>query len=278
MKTTEHRQATDSFLRAQLTYVVDTGEKPVIYPSEPGGREERRTGQYQQHMVTIHDGRARADEFSLEREGFLLVDHATEVEDFYDEQQHQEVYDAEIRQLVKTLTGATEVVVFDHTLRADTAAVRAARVVREPAQMVHNDYTEQSAPRRLQDLLPADEAERRLESRYAIVNVWRPVRDPVRTSPLALCDARTITPQDLVVTERRARNRTGEIYQLQYNPAHLWYYFPKMERHEAAVFKCYDSAADGRPRFAAHAAFADPTSPSRDLVRESIESRTFAFF
>lgn len=87
-----------------------------------------------------------------------------------------------------------------------------------------------------------------------------------------------LAPRDLVVTERRARNRVGEIYQIAFNPDHRWFYFPQMQRNEALLFKCYDSAHDGRACFAPHTAFDDPTSPPGAAGRESIESRNFVFF
>ncbi|MFQ6024433.1 MAG: CmcJ/NvfI family oxidoreductase [Acidiferrobacterales bacterium] len=273
----KHRE-THPFVEASLTYLVDTGEKPVIYPSEAGGRSEQRTGQYANHRVAIHNGRPDANRFALDREGFLLTEHETRVQDFYDEEELRAVYDREVEHLVKDLARATKVVVFDHTRRAAAAATRDRRAVREPARMVHNDYTERSAPRRLRDLLPAAEAEQRLKRRFAIINIWRPIGDPVQTAPLAVCDAQSLARCDLVVTERRARNRIGEIYQIAFNPDHRWFYFPYMQRNEALVFKCYDSARDGRARFAPHTAFDDPTSPPGAAARESVESRSFVFF
>jgi len=63
-----------------------------------------------------------------------------------------------------------------------------------------------------------------------------------------------------------------------YNPRHRWYYFPKMRRDEALVFKVYDSATDGRARFTPHSSFDNPTSPPGAHARQSIEARAFAFF
>jgi hypothetical protein len=118
----------------------------------------------------------------------------------------------------------------------------------------------------------------RLKNRFAEINVWRPITGPVQQWPLALCDSRTIAPEDLVATEQRYRDRNGEIYSITYNPAHRWSYFPQMRRDEAVMIKGYDSAADGRARFTAHTAFADPTSPPDAPARESIEVRALVFF
>jgi len=179
--------------------------------------------------------------------------------------------------LVKTESGASRVVVFDHTLRTADDEQREARKIREVVRRVHNDYTEWSGPQRVRDLLP-DEADDLLQRRFAIVQVWRPIRHPVESFPLAICDARSISPDDFLVSERRYPNRIGQTYAITFNPEHRWYYLPRMRREEALVFKVYDSAKDGRARWSAHTAFEDPTSPPNARPRESIEIRTLAFF
>ena len=121
-------------------------------------------------------------------------------------------------------------------------------------------------------------AEDLLTRRFAIVQVWRAIRNPIESDPLGICDARTLSPEDLVVSERRYPDRVGQTYQIAYNAKHEWYYFPRMARDEALVFKVFDSATDGRARFTAHSAFADPTSAPDAAPRESIEMRTIAFF
>jgi hypothetical protein len=79
-------------------------------------------------------------------------------------------------------------------------------------------------------------------------------------------------------SERRAPGRIGETYAIKYNPEHKWYWFPRMRREEAYVFKVFDSMKDGRARWTAHTAFEDPTTPPHARPRESIEIRTLAFF
>ena len=116
-----------------------------------------------------------------------------------------------------------------------------------------------------------------LKHRFAVINVWRPIRGPVQENPLAVCDAQTIAQDDLVCNDLIYRDRVGEVYVLAYNPQHRWFYFPRMEKHEVMLLKCYDSDAR-RARFTAHSAFDDPTSPSDAPARESIEVRTLAFF
>ena len=149
--------------------------------------------------------------------------------------------------------------------------------VREPVKLVHNDYTPTSAPQRVRDLLP-DEAEALLETRFVFINVWMPICGPVQTAPKTVCDARSIGKDDLIATDLKYDNRTGEVCQSTHNPDHCWIYFPLMERDEALLVKCYDSREDGRAGFTAHTAFRDPTTPPDAPGRQGIEARTIAFF
>jgi hypothetical protein len=167
--------------------------------------------------------------------------------------------------------------VFDHNVRCASRAKRGQSGVQMPVKFAHNDYTEHSGPQRVRDLLP-DQADELIRGRFAVINVWRPIVGPVEKQPLAICDARSIAPEDLVATDLRYRDRTGEVYSLAFNPEHRWLYFPNMEQHEVMLIKCYDSAADGRARFTCHAAFDDPSSAPDAAERESVEVRTLAFW
>ena len=263
-------------VRASLHYLVDTGDAPVNYPSRGGGDVSRFSGSFEDRAVRIQD--ARGLPLSIDREGFQLVQHASTVTDFYDDAQIEGVYNAEIERLVAETTGASYALIFDHTRRAESKQTREEKRIREPAHSVHNDHTDRSAAQRLRDELPEEEAEALLERRFAIVNVWRPIREPVQSTPLALCDTGSVAPEDLIASERRSKDRIGEIYLVTFNPAHRWYYFPNMRRNEVLLIKVYDSAKDGRARFAIHSAFDDPASPPDAAPRESIETRAFAFF
>jgi hypothetical protein len=264
-------------IEATLNYVVDTGEKIFTQIGEPGSLDVRAGGQQDPRRVTIRNGRPDAAGFRLDENGFRFVRHDTKVRDFYDEQQVRQIYYPEMEALVKAESGASRVLVFDHTLRTANDALRESRQIREVVRRVHNDYTEWSGPQRVRDLLPR-EADELLRRRFAIVQVWRPIRHPVETFPLAICDARSLSGDEFVVSERRYPNRVGQTYATKYNPAHRWYWFPRMRREEALVFKVYDSLKDGRARWTAHTAFDDPTEPASARPRESIEIRTLAFF
>jgi hypothetical protein len=266
-----------STIEATLNYIVDDGTKVFTVVASPGGSDTRSGGTPDPRRMVIHNGRPHANEFQLERNGFRFVRHDTHVADFFDEAEIKRVYYPEMEALIKAESGAKRVVVFDHTLRTADDELRESKKIREVVRRVHNDYTEWSAPQRVRDILP-DEAEELLQRRFAIIQVWRPIRHPVETFPLAIADARTLSPQNLVISERRSPGRIGQTYAISYNPAHKWFWFPLMRREEALVFKVFDSEKDGRARWTAHTAFDDPTAPPQARPRESIEIRTLAFF
>jgi hypothetical protein len=274
MSRPELREQALDCVQAALNYLVDTGETPATYARQLGSQ---RKGKYQEHTVNVYNGRPIADQFSLEREGFVFVKHDTQMRDFYDEDEVRSVYYRETEQLVKETSGAKRVLVFDHTLRSADAGTQTEKQISGPVRNAHNDYTEWSGPQRVRDLLP-DEAETLLQHRFAVVQVWRPIRKAVESEPLAIADARSIGTKELIVSKRVYPDRVGETYHMTFNPEHRWYYFPHMQRNEAIVFKTFDSAKDGRARWTAHCAFDDPTSPSDAPPRESIEMRTLAFF
>jgi hypothetical protein len=265
-------------IQATVNYIENDGTELFTYTGGPGSLDVRSGGKPDPHTVTMHNGRPHVKRFTLEGDGFRFVDHPTKVASFFDEDEIKRVYYPEMIELVKAESGARRVVVFDHTLRTADDALREEKKIREVVRRAHNDYTEWSGPQRVRDILPDEAAEELLRSRFAIIQVWRPIRHPVETHPLAICDARSVAFEDFVISERRYPGRIGQTYAITYNPRHHWYWFPRMRRDEALVFKVYDSDKSGRARWTAHTAFDDPTSPPNARPRESIEIRTLAFF
>ena len=263
----------------EVVYLAKTAEKPHTYTYDPPGNRPKTNIVSEAHTVTITDMRPLADGLTLDVQGFELVDAPTAVTDFHDEAQLKASYYPEAEALVKQATGADRVVVFDHTIRRRTHGVedRAPGIPRQPVTRIHGDYTEVSGPRRVADLM-GSEADELLGRRFAIVNLWRPIRGPLFDAPLAVCDATSLADGDLVAQDLIYRDRTGEIYGLTYNPAHRWFYAPAMRADEALLLKCFDSRKDGRARFMPHTSFADPNAPADMPPRESIELRTLVFF
>jgi hypothetical protein len=264
-------------LTVEIPYTVETGESLVNETFGPNNIRRRKTGTHELKPMAIQNGRLIAGRLSLDEEGFVFVEHKTRVRDFFDAEELQSVYYPEVERLIKEASGASRVVVFDHTLRSGEEGEREAKLIREPVLSAHNDYTEWSGPNRVREFLP-DEAEHLLARRFAIVQVWRAINQPIQANPLALADAKSIAMDDLLVAERRYPHRVGQTYRLKHNANHRWVYFPEMRRDEALVFKVYDSEKDGRARFTPHTSFDDPTSPPNARPRQSIEARAFAFF
>lgn len=256
--------------------VVDGRPYDYAYPPPPGTPWHN----YGPHpsTVTVTDARGLAP--SLAREGFGLLQTPVGLSEHADAAEIESVYYPELVRLARAASGAREAHVFDHLVRRREGRLTSfGRQVSGPAPSangrVHNDYTRASGPRRMAQVVGDARAER--IGRYAIVNIWRPLRGPVYDAPLALCDARTVTPQDLVASDVHYRTRTGEIYLVRPSPRHRWFYFSAMQPHEALVFKQYDSAA-GAPSFVPHAAFELPDAPADALPRVSIEARCLVVF
>jgi len=230
------------------------------------------------HQLPVFDGRPVSNSFSLDREGFALVRHPTSVRDFYDDKEIRQVYYPAAEAFIKATLRADRVVIFDHTVRrrVEGAADIRGGGPRQPATRVHVDQTDISGANRVREHLPV-EADELLKGRVQVINLWRPIRGPLRDTPLALCDAASVAPGDLVASDLIYPNRNGETYSVKFNPDHRWFYFPEMTADEALLLKCYDSATDGRARFAPHTAFVDPTTPEDTPPRESIELRTLVF-
>ena len=267
-------------VEARVKYLAHASGLKAYVPSVGGGDVTEHKGEYVIKTVTIRNARGRAEGLSLDCEGFVLIPERSAVSDFYDDDQIAAVYDAELEALLRRVTGAARVEIFDHTRRATSLETQKQRMIREPATLIHGDYTARSGPRRLRDHFAdaPDEAEALLRHRVAIVNVWRSIAGTVRSAPLAMCDASSVAPGDLVPVERQAKERIGEIHLALPNRAHRWYYFPEMTADEALLFKTYDSATDGRARFTVHTSFDDRSAPSDVSPRESIETRCFVFF
>jgi hypothetical protein len=265
------------FVTAHLNYLAPFAVRLRTYTFEPPSGEPKSNVVPEPHGLSIHDVRPISDTISLDREGFALVRQQSAVNDFYSDDEVKNVYYPEAERLIKAATGADRVFVFDHTVRKRVEGVPDRDGgLRQPVARVHVDHTEKSGPQRVRDLLP-DEAEQLLKGRVQIINLWRPIRGPLLDSPLAVCDARTVKPEDLVASDLVYPNRVGETYAVKFNPDHQWFYAPSMSVDEVLLLKCFDSKTDGRARFAPHSAFADPTTPPDAPPRESIELRTLVF-
>ncbi|KAI0755227.1 hypothetical protein C8Q80DRAFT_1093485 [Daedaleopsis nitida] len=257
-----------------------------IYLTPPPGKLEHNLGEDQQPVV-VHDARGREQDFSLDTNGFQFVKHVSAEREFVDEERIKSVYYKEVEELLKNVTGAKKVFIFDTTIRFDgrKGSRGTLRGIFRPharslltgiQERVHIDQTYEASVKRVHQFLGAD-ADRLLKSRFRLINIWRPIENPVYHRPLAVSDWRFLDQtSDLVPVQYIYPDRIGANFSVRYNPAHQWWYLSQQTPEEVTLIKCYDSETD-RARLTPHSAFWDSTTPEGAPHRQSIELRAFVF-
>ena len=272
---------TSKTVRTKINYTLDNGRAPNFYFYKPDPSEKKNFNPAGTDVreVEVENGWDLVETFDPDKQGFALKNFEGKFSAFDNEAQLKTIFYEQVISFVKKNTGAKRVEIFDHTIRRRMSEdIEEQTEVRRPAvRLAHCDYTHESGPKRVRDLLP-DDAEVLLQKRVAFYNVWKPLVSKVEELPLAVCDASSNQPGDLLMMNLKYRDRDGEIYVLRYSPKHKWIYFPEMRSSHALLLKTYDSETDGRARFMAHSAFEDPDTPENAIPRESIEVRTMAFF
>lgn len=184
-----------------------------------------------------------------------------------------------VSQTVKELVGARAVIVLTNTVTIRRGQGKGAELA---LLMTHSDFTATSAIDNftgLAKLYP----DARTARRFAAYNAWWPATPPPHDKPLALCDASTVAPSDLMPTNavvhdpKGEASKYGEIGLYRYNPRHRWSFYPNLAPNRLLVFSGHDSD----PRFASqvpHGAFVNPTCPPDALPRASVECRLFAYW
>ena len=264
-------------INASLNFIRRQDKKPLFHSSALTGGKPKYFYDIEAHTVPISDMRAIAEDLSVDREGFELLDHATAVKDLYDDDAIEQAYLPEIEALLRRKFGASQFVIFDVTRRSDGGAgAKNPEGLRGPASQLHVDYTAKSGPQRVKDILGEEEAARLTAAgaRIIQINVWRPIHGPVERSPLALADASSARQEDLIATDQIFPDRVGEIYNVAHAPSQRWYYAPRMTANEVLLIKGWDSLDDGRARFTPHGAFHLSDTREDAPARESIEVRT----
>ncbi|KAE8416407.1 hypothetical protein BDV36DRAFT_297102 [Aspergillus pseudocaelatus] len=252
--------------------------------------------------VSIQDVRGQEGMFALDIHGFQFIKHVSQHVASFDEASVKKHMYPEAETILKNITGATRAHVFSHIARtapyekveamADSADPDTkATSVMVPARHVHVDQSESGAFEVLKDNVTALEAERLLKTRWAIVNIWRPLK-VVPRDPLAVSDARSFHDEDLLEIYGRVPGKQekkdydaatkgrgfGMLYG-KYAPGQKWYYMSDMKPDEVLLIKCYDSRKDGQTaRRTPHTAFVDPRTRDVKEARESVELRCLVFF
>ena len=294
----------------------------VLTRRDRDGSDSDRIGvDLEDREMSISDARrlAPTEQPTLAANGFELVERpmANPDLDFLDHDAVVRAYYPECAEIVRTATGAVAVAAFDHNIRSASGKSGQLRIaggqqVQGPAHLVHGDYKRPPAaarsgtPAHPERHLPlgarrgrdaprrrggrAGDRGRTLRNHQCRRNT---AREPVATRPLALCDAASVRPDELVVFEIHYRDRVGENYFAKHDPRHRWVFWSAMTRGEALLIKQWDSAGEmarsrgaradangeGRPcTFSFHSAFEDPATPPDAPDRWSIEVRCAALF
>jgi hypothetical protein len=267
-------------VKTTLTYVGASD------PAPRADYENLSLRQMPQSPVRLRVADLRGDPCApaIDKEGFALLRRPSRVTDFTSREQLDTIYRREVEEIVKAETGARRTFTLNHLIcrseRHDAGAPEAA-AADPPFHSVHSDFTASSAPR-----LAAEELERRglpgrIDGRLAFYNVWRSLRPPPQDVSLALCDSRSVSPEDLVpavaVAIPGTKLREVEYLHYRHSRRHRWCYFPAMEPDEVILFRQYDSGA-AQPSACPHSAFTNPSVPKGTPPRLSIEARVLVLF
>ncbi|MEM8836792.1 MAG: CmcJ/NvfI family oxidoreductase [Pseudomonadota bacterium] len=250
---------------ASVNYHVHRPERQAFH-IDAGGVEGRIIHpDYAVNTIDVFDARSETSvSFKDDSLGFFKTPSA--VSDFENGDTWRENYDAELTAILKREIGATEVVIFDHTVRVDDPNAN-----RKPARNVHSDYSPEGANRRLVDILGAERAAEWARGHFAFINVWRPVGSPINSAPLGFVRPSSVHDEDWIMIDLIYPDRKGHIMGLVANPEHEWIYRSKMTPDEIAVFNIFDNRGQAP---IGHSAIDMVEDPALSRMRKSIESRT----
>jgi hypothetical protein len=260
---------------AELTFFISPTDGTIPYNIvPPPGEEGSRNYEEENQSIQVNDIRGHEKEFEVNTAGFQTLSDVhsdLKYEDFENDDLVASKYYAEVENtLLTNVPGAKRVYIFDHTVRRTSPGAK-----RSPVTRAHIDQTPKSLIQRVHRHMK-EEAPELLQGRVRLINVWKPLKGPVRAFPLAMADSRTVPAEDLVPVEHRYTDVTGETYGVKHarDGKHKWWYLSGIEEDERVLLQCYDSAG-GQARVA-HSAFVDPRS-EESAGRESIEVRALVF-
>ena len=257
----------------------EDGAVPFNYVEQPPEGEPQRNFGEAKIQVTVHDIRGHEEEYTLDKDAFKVISNVpgSAEKEFASDESIERNYYPELEKLIlDNVPGSNRVVFFDYTIRRSNP-----NAPRAPVTRVHIDQTSESAKERVRRHL-GDDAEKLLQGRYRIINVWRPLNGPVVSFPLGFASSASVENADLIPVEHRYPDRTGYTAGVRHNEGQKWHYLSGMRNDERLLLECFDSEAlkegsqvqGGR---VPHTAFTDPRTPAGAPGRESIEVRTLVF-
>jgi hypothetical protein len=274
------RPAAPTTVRALINYTAPMSTPPRYHAMD----HSRDVHLFDPRTVEIYESRGQRERPSLDREGFELVAHRTSVGDFLDSGELERTYYPEVCALLLEVTGARAVAIVSTPFVrfAERSPLCGKLRNSHPARFVHIDYSDARGAATARQLLPGVANAPRELGRFAHYNVWRVLTPAPQDVPLAVCDARTLAPEDLVPAVAvfdfpGVPERTAESLVLRHSALHRWHYFRDMSADEALIFVTKESDP-ARPHHVAHTAFDDPSCPADAPPRSSVEIRAVAYF
>lgn len=253
-------------VNASVNYHVHKPERQAFHIDAEGIKGNLVSPELLATQIHVEDARSQTGSATFSKDSIRFLNHPTKANITRENENWRNTYDQELSSILTDEFNASEVVIFDHTIRVDEP-----NAVRPPARNVHSDYSADGARQRLIDILGAQKAAEWAKGHYAFLNIWRPLENPINSAPLGFIRPSSLDDEDWVLLDLIYPDRVGQILGVVGNPNHKWIYQSKMTPDEAVVFNIFDN--QGLPSVA-HSALDMTEDTNIKTIRKSIESRT----
>ncbi|KAL4745023.1 hypothetical protein BDW72DRAFT_199034 [Aspergillus terricola var. indicus] len=198
--------------------------------------------------ITFTDITGYESSFNLDTHRFQLAKHAISlpIQDFGDSERITSVHYAEIEEYLHKFLGAERVRMMQLVVRerpvefVETKGMAETKNGRlKPLMGIYIDALPLGAVRRVEKYM-LEEVEVIRTRCFQILNVWRPLVPQLRDWPLALCDMRMVSHEDMVEADRISPGFQGENLFLYFSPKYKFYFRDRQSCDEVWVFKQFD--------------------------------------
>ncbi|KAK4118634.1 hypothetical protein N657DRAFT_605963 [Parathielavia appendiculata] len=265
-----------------LNYWDDPGDGSLPTPIFIGRGRVTNNRPHRAHEFMINDITGEEHQYSLDKHGFQYCRHESSEKEFIDEQAIRSIYYEECKSLLKLVTGASRIHIFNHKVRRGPTqwhhlGLHGKNLAnRGPVTRTHVDQSYVGAELRLRWEFPnPKEADELLRGRYQIINIWRPIAIILK-DPIAVADANSVPDSDLVGARMVEDDFEGESWVVRHNPNHRWHFKYRMTPQDVLFIKCFDSETSVARR-ALHSAFED-LAHRDEVSRQSIEVRCLVLY
>ncbi|MCJ1393523.1 hypothetical protein MMC18_006398, partial [Xylographa bjoerkii] len=191
------------------------------------------------YPTVIHNVRGNEHLFTLDKSGFEFIELPFNLHHWTDTSLQQK-YIPFLSSWLEDYFECERVFIYAYNFRGNDPNP-SDKPWKNPFFLAHCDATEASCKLRMQLHFP-DEVDEVLNKRYRFVNIWRSITPPDQDCPLALCDYRTVSSEEYIKTDVIFPHCCDEGYDIQFHPAHRWFYQKGMSTDEIIMFKLDDSA------------------------------------